>query len=110
MRVAEPVHLGRPGAASSQESVHCADDDAGSLNGTSQRVEVTDVGGEHLDLGPQQVPGPGGIADCSVEDAADILWTYSSPELYGLLVPRSGWELARYGSFISDGLAAHLSP
>lgn len=47
---------------------------------------------------------------CRVEHAADILWTYSSPELYELLVLRSGWELARYGSFITDGLAAHLSP
>jgi AcrR family transcriptional regulator len=38
----------------------------------------------------------------------DILWTYSSPEVYDLLVVRSGWNLGQYATFITDGLAAHL--
>lgn len=40
--------------------------------------------------------------------ATDILWTYSSPEVYDLLVVRSGWNLEHYATFISAGLAAHL--
>ncbi|MDQ1718170.1 MAG: hypothetical protein QOE89_2123 [Pseudonocardiales bacterium] len=46
----------------------------------------------------------------SVEQATDVLWTYSSPELYELLVQRSGWDLEAYGVFISQGIAAQLDP
>lgn len=46
----------------------------------------------------------------SVAQATDVLWTYSSPELYDLLVQRSGWDLERYGAFISQGIAAQLDP
>ncbi len=34
--------------------------------------------------------------------AADILWTYSSPELYELLVLRRGWTPQHYGRFVAD--------
>lgn len=44
----------------------------------------------------------------STEDATDILWTYSSPELFDLLVQRSGWPLDRYAHFISEALITHL--
>jgi AcrR family transcriptional regulator len=40
--------------------------------------------------------------------AADILWTYSSPELYELLVLRHGWTHERYGQFIADAMIAAL--
>jgi AcrR family transcriptional regulator len=42
--------------------------------------------------------------------ATDILWTYSSAELYDLLVVRSGWPIKRYGEFIGDALVAALLP
>jgi AcrR family transcriptional regulator len=42
--------------------------------------------------------------------ATDVMWTYSAPELYELLVLRCGWELARYGQFIGQALAAALLP
>jgi AcrR family transcriptional regulator len=42
--------------------------------------------------------------------ATDILWTYSSAELYDLLVIRSGWPVRRYGEFIGDALVAALLP
>jgi AcrR family transcriptional regulator len=42
--------------------------------------------------------------------ATDILWTYSAPELYDLLVLRSGWSLETYGEFIGDALVAALLP
>lgn len=45
------------------------------------------------------------------EQAADILWTYSSPELYELLVIRRGWPADHYGHFVGQALiAALLSP
>lgn len=45
----------------------------------------------------------------SVSRATDILLTYSSPQLYDLLVVRSGWDPGQYGDFISTGIAAHLA-
>jgi hypothetical protein len=49
-------------------------------------------------------------AGVTVEAATDLMWTYSSPELYELLVVRCGWDPARYGQFIGDSLAAALLP
>jgi AcrR family transcriptional regulator len=47
----------------------------------------------------------------TVERAAEIMWTYSSPELYELLVLMRGWPLERYGTFVADAmLAALLAP
>ncbi len=45
----------------------------------------------------------------SVQRAADILWTYSSPELYDLLVVQSQWTLDHYAAFISAGLASQFA-
>jgi AcrR family transcriptional regulator len=42
--------------------------------------------------------------------ATDILWAYSSTELYELLVVKSGWPIKRYGDFIGDALIAALLP
>ena len=44
----------------------------------------------------------------TVQAAADILWTYSSAELYELLVLRRGMSLNRYGRFVADAMAAAL--
>jgi AcrR family transcriptional regulator len=44
----------------------------------------------------------------SVTAAADILWTYSSPELYQLLVLNREWSPVRYGKFVGDSLADAL--
>ena len=46
--------------------------------------------------------------DMTVEHAADIMWTYSSPELYELLVLTRGWPLDRYGEFIASAMIAAL--
>lgn len=40
--------------------------------------------------------------------AADVLWTYSAPELYELLVLRRGWSVKRYGRFVADAMADAL--
>jgi AcrR family transcriptional regulator len=44
----------------------------------------------------------------SVAQAADVLWTYSSPQVYRLLVERSGWTLEQYSAFVAQGVAAQL--
>ena len=46
----------------------------------------------------------------NVAQTADILWTYSSPELYELLVLRRGMPLAQYGRFIADAMINALLP
>ena len=46
----------------------------------------------------------------TLPDARDILWTYSSPELFELLVVKSGWSVQRYGRFVSDQLISALLP
>ena len=44
----------------------------------------------------------------TVAEAADILWTYSAPELYELLVLRRGMPLERFGHFVADAMIAAL--
>jgi hypothetical protein len=46
----------------------------------------------------------------TIEVAGEIMWTYSSPELYELLVLTRGWPLERYGAFIADAMITHLLP
>ena len=49
-------------------------------------------------------------AGVSLRQATDVLWTYSSAELYELLVVKSQWPLKRYGEFVGDALVAALLP
>lgn len=44
----------------------------------------------------------------SLAQAADVLWTYSAPELYELLVLRRGWSSKRYGRFVADAMITAL--
>jgi AcrR family transcriptional regulator len=46
----------------------------------------------------------------TTEHAAEVLWTYSSPELYELLVINRGWPAGSYGAFIADAMIAALLP
>jgi AcrR family transcriptional regulator len=46
----------------------------------------------------------------SLAQAADVLWTYSAPELYELLVLRRGWRPKRYGRFVADAMVSALLP
>ncbi len=48
--------------------------------------------------------------DITAEHAGEVLWTYSSPELYELLVLGRGWPAERYGTFIADAMIAALLP
>jgi hypothetical protein len=47
-------------------------------------------------------------AGVTLAHAADVLWSFSSPELYELLVLRRGWTSKRYGRFIADAMAQAL--
>lgn len=44
----------------------------------------------------------------SVMEAAEIMWAYSSPELYGLLVTSRSWSPDRYGEFVGESLVDAL--
>jgi AcrR family transcriptional regulator len=44
----------------------------------------------------------------SVEEVADIMWVYSSPELYQLLVLSRRWPIDRYIHFVGDSLVDAL--
>jgi AcrR family transcriptional regulator len=44
----------------------------------------------------------------TVEEARDILWTFTSPELWELLVIQRGWTHARYGRWLAGMLTAAL--
>jgi AcrR family transcriptional regulator len=46
----------------------------------------------------------------TVEHAGEVLWMYSSPELFELLVRNRGWQAERYGTFIADAIIAALLP
>ena len=46
----------------------------------------------------------------SVRHAAQVLWTYSSAELFELLVIRQGWSPRRHGEFIAEAMIAALLP
>jgi AcrR family transcriptional regulator len=49
-------------------------------------------------------------AGVGLERATDVLWAFSSPELYELLVLRSGWDLRAYGEFLAESMIAALLP
>ena len=40
--------------------------------------------------------------------AGEVMWTYTSPTLYELLVIRRGWSPQQFGDFIADALTAAL--
>jgi AcrR family transcriptional regulator len=46
--------------------------------------------------------------DVTVEYAGDVMWSYSSPELFELLVMERQWPVERYGRFIADAMIAAL--
>ncbi len=48
-------------------------------------------------------------AGVSLEEAQDVLWTLSSPELFDLLVLRRGWSAERYGDLVARGILAQLT-
>jgi AcrR family transcriptional regulator len=46
--------------------------------------------------------------DLTIDRAGEIMFAYTSPELYEILVIRQRWSLDQYGDFLERGLAAEL--
>jgi len=97
-RVAPVLLLVRAGAASDPELARLQEEmDAARLTRMAHNARTLLKGG-HLRAG------------VTLEAATDVLWTYSSPDLYELLVIRRGWPVERYGRFIADAMIAALLP
>jgi len=47
-------------------------------------------------------------AGVTEDEARDVLWTCTSPELYELLVLRRGWTAARFGRHVADTIVGTL--
>jgi AcrR family transcriptional regulator len=48
--------------------------------------------------------------DVTLDQARDVLWVYTSAELYELLILRRGWPVDLYGRFVADCMTAALLP
>lgn len=71
--------------------------------------EMDDDRLRRMTLNARRLRNAGHLRDgITLSEAADILWTYSAPELYELLVLRRQWSRKRYGSFVSDAMIARL--
>jgi AcrR family transcriptional regulator len=62
---------------------------------------MTDMA-NNLEAGGHLRPG------VSVEDARDVLWTYSAPEIYELIVIQRGRSTDDYANFVATGTIASL--
>ncbi len=49
-------------------------------------------------------------SDVTLDDARDIMWTYTAPELYELLVLRRGWSPEQFGGLAAEQMIAALLP
>jgi AcrR family transcriptional regulator len=97
-RVAPVLLLVRDAAASEPELAKLQEEmDAARLTRMTHNAQTL-LNGGHL------------RKDITLEVAADVLWSYSSPELYELLVRRRGWPIERYGRFVADAIIAALLP
>ena len=73
------------------------------------RAELDDQRLRRMTHNAENLANAGHLRDrLTIAEAAEIMWTYSSPELYELLVLVRHWSPERYGSFVSEALAAHL--
>ena len=41
-------------------------------------------------------------------NARDVMWTYTAPDLFDVLVRRRGWSVDRYARFVTDAMTAAL--
>jgi AcrR family transcriptional regulator len=48
--------------------------------------------------------------ELTMEDARDVLWLYTSAEVYELLAIQRGWPAERFGQWVADMLIAALLP
>lgn len=48
--------------------------------------------------------------DITAQAAADVMWLYTAPRVYELLVIKRGWPLEDFGTFIGETLTSALAP
>lgn len=92
-----PILLLVRDAATADAEVHALQDE---LDRDRLR-RMTDNARRLLDTG-QVRPG------IDLEQVADLLWTYTAPELYELLVTRRRWPITSYATFIAESLTHAL--
>jgi AcrR family transcriptional regulator len=97
-RISPLLLLIRDGAAASAELAQLK------VDLDDQRLERMTHNARNLWAAGLLLPG------ITADRAGEIMWTYSSPELYELLVIRRGWPLRRYSEFIADAMIAALLP
>ncbi|MGN6162174.1 MAG: TetR/AcrR family transcriptional regulator [Marmoricola sp.] len=51
---------------------------------------------------------PGARADLTLASVTDILWLYTAPEMYDVMVHRGRWSIGKYAAFIGDALQRQL--
>lgn len=97
-RVAPVLLLVRSAAATAPEAAALWDE----LE--QRRLHRMAENAQHLASRGQLRPG------CTPEHARDVLWAYTSPELYERLVLRQGWSTTDFGRFVRAGMTAALLP
>jgi len=64
---------------------------------------------ERMTLNAKRLLARDGLREgLTLEQVRDVLWTYSSAELYELLVVRRGWSPEQYGRLAAEGMGAAL--
>jgi AcrR family transcriptional regulator len=71
--------------------------------------EMADQRLQRMALNAERLTAHAGVrGDLTVEQIRDILWTYTSPELFDLLVGRRGWTIDGYRDYLFRGLCGQL--
>jgi AcrR family transcriptional regulator len=64
---------------------------------------------ERMALNAERLTAHAGVRrDLTVEQIRDVMWTYTSPDLYDLLVTQRGWTVDQYRDFLFRGMSSHL--
>lgn len=71
--------------------------------------EINDQRLHRMHHNAQRLADPGHLrAGLTTEQACDVMFAYTAPELYEILVSRQGWSIDQYADFIFRGLTAEL--
>lgn len=72
-------------------------------------AEISDQRLNRMRHNASRLAGHGDLrAGLTLEKAGDVMFTYTAPELYELLVIQQHWTIVEYGDFIYRGLVAEL--
>ena len=58
-----------------------------------------------------QLAAEGALRDgVTADEAGDVFWSFTSPEMYDLFVTRRGWTPERFGDWVGEAFVAALLP